>query len=118
MKKLFLSLFFLIIFISVKSQSTNDYLILRVEYYKKSYGLESRLTVDLGTKDNHPLKTIVENGHGSTIRITMSDGTAMVIKNELDFIDAIKTFGYELQFNFPIEINGKMRVQYLFKKVK
>ena len=116
MKHLIVLSFFLVFFTSSYAQKTIEYVILRVEYYKKSYGLDSRLTIDLGTNTNHSLKNTIENSYGGAIRVTQSDGTVIILKNEIDFLTTLNNLGFQLIYNFPIEIAGRRMVQYLLEK--
>jgi pyruvate formate-lyase activating enzyme-like uncharacterized protein len=98
-----------------ENNQKKEFLILRVTHYTKRTGIESRMTVDIGTLEKHSLKNIIENGENGSIIFNMPD-IKIVARNEVDFLTIIQTFGFELISLNEIELSGRNYFQYLFFK--
>lgn len=118
MRLVLTSILIFVFCLSVNGQTKDEYLILRVSHYTKKHGLDSRLTVDLGTNENHSLKNIIENSQLGSVKISRSDGTVNVLKNEVDFLNIMSDFGFSMKESYVVEISGIKYTQYIFVKSK
>lgn len=117
MKNIWFILLFLVSTILVAQEKT-EYCILRVTYSIKPNNLDSRLSVDIGSSENHSLKGIFENTKGGTISVNNSDGTITVIKDEVDFLTIINKYGFKLINSYTMTLLEKSYVNFIFEKKK
>ena len=90
-------------------------MILRSHHYLKRDGIDSRLSVDIGSLENHSLRNIVRNGESGTIIFKFSD-IIIVVKNEVDFLNMANSLNFKLVSVNEINISNKKYFQYLFFK--
>ncbi len=117
MKTLLILLFCCGEFYFVHSQDKKiEYCILRITHSVKPGDIESRLSIELGDFPNHSLKGIFTNTKGGTISVNQPDGSVVVIKNEVDFLNFISKYGYKLEQTYTFTLLEKLYTNFIFKK--
>lgn len=102
--------------LSAFAQQKEEYMLLQVYHVSKTYGVESRLYVDMGTTGEHSMKNILVNSEAGSVFLNSADGTTIAIKNEVDFLNIISKYGFILKESYSIEISGKSYVQFVLVK--
>ena len=115
---LLLSLLFFSTSILIFGQTDSDkeIVILRVNHFLKTNGLESRLNIEIGKSPNHSLKGKIENGEVGTIRYTNNDGTVSVFTNETDILSFLLNKGYKILNVYENIIGSRPFVSYIMEK--
>ncbi|HAA00025.1 MAG TPA: hypothetical protein DEP18_00480 [Flavobacteriales bacterium] len=115
MKTFFLSLFcFLLFSFSVAAQTQGEVVILRVEYAKKSSGIEHRMQLDAGISTQHSLSGKVINEKG-VVRIKTDEKTES-FTNEVDLLSYLQKNGFRLLQVFNQTIMGETYLVYLLER--
>jgi len=104
--------------ISIFGQTNSDkeVVILRVNQFLKTNGLESRLYIEIGNSPNHSFKGKVENGEAGTVRYTKNDGMVSVFTNEVDMLSFLINNGYKILNVYENNIGSRPFVNYIMEK--
>ncbi len=98
------------------AQSKVEYCILRIVNTVKTTGVESKLYLDIGSSKTHSLNGVFENNKNGTITVKNSDGSTILIKDEVDFLPIIERYGFKLIKVYSNSILEKSYINYLFEK--
>lgn len=98
------------------AQQKSEYCILRIINTLKTTGVESKLSIDIGTSKDHSLYNVFENNKNGYVVFKNSDGSTLVIKDEVDFLPIMERFGFKLIQVYTNSILDKSFVNYLFEK--
>lgn len=101
---------------TLQAQQKSEYCILRIINTLKTTGVESKLSIDIGTSKEHSLYNVFENNKNGFVVLKNSDGSTLVIKDEIDFLPIIERFGFKLIQVYTTSILDKSYVNYLFEK--
>lgn len=98
------------------AQQKSEYCILRIINTLKTTGVESKLSIDIGSSKEHSLYNVIENNKNGFVVLKNSDGSTLVIKDEVDFLPIIERYGFKLVQVYTSSILDKSYINYLFEK--
>jgi hypothetical protein len=102
------------IFAQTKNTKT-EFLELWVNYYVRTSGLETKMTIDIGQNKEHSLYGIVSNGEGDNI-VFKENGINNVFTTEVDVLTHLYNLGWEILNVEKINLLNKENIRYLLTK--
>jgi hypothetical protein len=116
MKSIILSILFIFAITISFCNSDKEIIIIKVEYSKKKDGFHSKMIVDLGKANSHPLHNKLQNDESGSITYKDENGKLTVFLSEVDLMNFLFSFGYNYKEVYQFDIMSEKFYNFVLVK--